>query len=339
MNPTSESIVTKKIVFPKAYDVEIQSIELKTALADNQVLVRNQYSLISPGTELAFYTDSHAARDTWAKLPISPGYASVGEVVAVGQAVNAVSPGDHVLAHCSHASYALLGYTPDRIIRIPGGLSPKKALFARMAGISMSSLIHSRIQPGMHVAIIGMGLVGNLACQLYSIQGAHPLGIDVIAQRLDIAQQCRIDRTILSGESVNLTDRVKALTGGFEPDIVVEATGNPQLINVALALVRCHGQVILLGSPRGRAEIDVYTLIHAKGVSLVGAHTNIKGMDGLPSNLETTKYVFDLIDKGTLHVEPLLSHVVPYARAKDAYDMLLNGKENAMGVILDWESS
>jgi 2-desacetyl-2-hydroxyethyl bacteriochlorophyllide A dehydrogenase len=338
MSKIPDSVIAKKIVFPKAYEVGYETRELKTAMEDNQLLIRTQYSLISPGTELAFYTDTHIARDSWAKLPISPGYNSVGEVVAVGKAVTAVSPGDQVLTFRPHADYDVTMYNPERLIKLPKGLSPKKALFARMADISMSSLIHSRIQAGTHVVVIGMGIVGNLAAQLYAIQGARSIGVDVVEQRLQIANQTGISHTVQSGDNVDLVENVKEITGGHEPDIVVEATGNPALINVALGLVRRRGQVILLGSPRGTAEIDVYRHIHSRGVSLTGAHANIKGFDGLPSSLEIIRYMLELINKGVLSVEPLITHVLRPNQAKEAYDMLLNKKESALGVILDWQS-
>lgn len=58
---------------------------------------------------------------------------------------------------------------------------------------------------------------------------------------------------------------IAAATGGHGVDIAIEATGNPAVINHALQAARKLGRVVLLGSPRGRVEIDPYTDIHRKG--------------------------------------------------------------------------
>jgi threonine dehydrogenase-like Zn-dependent dehydrogenase len=184
-----------------------------------------------------------------------------------------------------------------------------------------------------------MGLIGNLAAQLYALQGAHPIGIDVDTERLSIANATNIANTVLSGETVDLGVAIKAWTGGAAPDIVVEATGNPQLVNTALDVVRTHGQVILLGSPRGKAEIDIYRHIHKKAVHLIGAHDNVKGIDGLPTSAELLRYTLRLIASGSLIVEPLITHVLPADQALQGYELLLNKKEGALGVILDWTNT
>src|SRR5690606_11754828 len=117
---------------------------------------------------------------------------------------------------------------------LPDHVDPKHALFARLAEISSSAIIHSRLSEGDTVAVIGMGLIGNLAAQLYALRGAHVIGIDLDAGRLSIANSTHIDFTIPSGPGVDLSAAIKEITRGVEPDIVVEATGSPSLVNAAL---------------------------------------------------------------------------------------------------------
>jgi NADPH:quinone reductase-like Zn-dependent oxidoreductase len=80
----------KKLVFPGPYQIEFQQQSLPV-ISTNQVLVATDYSLISPGTELALYTGTHTGlsnpNNSWAKYPFSPGYAIVGRVIAVGSEI------------------------------------------------------------------------------------------------------------------------------------------------------------------------------------------------------------------------------------------------------------
>jgi 2-desacetyl-2-hydroxyethyl bacteriochlorophyllide A dehydrogenase len=334
----------RRLVFPEACQCKIEVSEwMPSSVPNDSVLIRNDYSLISPGTELALYTGTHIDIDNplnkWAKLPFYPGYASVGEVIAVGRSIHQLQIGDKVLAIGHHADYDLIPYSEEFILPMPEQLDPRIALFARLAEISSSAILQTaRFTPGDVVVVIGMGLIGNLAAQLFALQGARVIGIDLIEQRLSVAKASNITNTVCPEQDADLNEQVKEATGGRIPDIVVEATGTPSLVNVSLDLVRRHGQVILLGSPRGTAEIDIYRQIHSKAVSLIGAHANVKGIDGLPSSAEMWRYALSLIAKGQLAVEPLITHELPADEAPSAYDMLLSRKEEALGVILNWQN-
>jgi 2-desacetyl-2-hydroxyethyl bacteriochlorophyllide A dehydrogenase len=345
MNGTDAKLKGRRLVFPEAFQCTFEPSEwTPSAVPNDSVLIRNEYSLISPGTELALYTGTHIDIDNplnkWAKLPFYPGYASVGEVIAVGRSVHQIRAGDKVLALGHHADYDVIPYSEEFMLPLPKQLDPRHALFARLAEISSSAILQcARFTPGHVVVVMGMGLIGNLAAQLFALQGARVIGIDLIEERLNAANASNISDTICPAQDADLKEQVKEATGGRLPDIVVEATGTPSLVNVSLDLVRRHGQVILLGSPRGTAEIDIYRHIHSKGVSLIGAHANVKAIDGVPSSFEMWRYALNLIANRQISVEPLITHELPADEAASAYDMLLSRKEEALGVILNWRST
>ncbi|SDW17076.1 zinc-binding alcohol dehydrogenase [Paenibacillus sp. CF384] len=327
-----------KLVFPRPYALEYEEEELDLAAVDeDQVVVKTTYSLISPGTELALYTGTHIdidnPRNRFAKFPFYPGYAAVGEVVVAGSR-SGFEVGDHVFTAGHHASYGVFGATDEEIVKLSDGVDLKLALFARIAEISMTSVLQSRIREGDYVAVLGMGLVGNLAAQLYAGHGAIPIGVDVVAERLELARRTNVQHVVQSGP--DLREAIHQFTGGKDPDIVVEATGVPALVNSALELCRVHGQVILLGSTRGLVTMNVYDHIHRKGVSLIGAHASIKDIDGLPSSGALYREMLQLIETGDLIVEPFITHQLPSSQAKQGYELLLNSKDQALGVLLDW---
>ncbi|RAP75984.1 zinc-dependent alcohol dehydrogenase [Paenibacillus montanisoli] len=331
-----------KLVFPGPYTVRYEDCELNPEIVERDVLVETHYSLISPGTELALYTGTHVdlpnPNNRFAKFPFYPGYAAVGEVVAAG-AGSGFRPGDRVFTGGHHASHEVFQASEDAILPLSDGLAPELALFGRIAEISMTSVLLSKVRKGDYVAVLGMGLVGNVAAQLFEQKGAIPIGIDVVPERLELAKRTGLAQVVLSGgEGAELKGAVHEITGGKDPDIVVEASGVPELVITALELCRQLGQAILLGSTRGLVTLNVYDLIHRKGISLTGAHASLKGIEGLPTSGMLYKEALHMIETGALSVEPFITHRLPSTEAKQAYELLLHNKDRACGVILDWRA-
>jgi len=329
--------------FPEAFKVDAEPAAWPLAsLPDDHVLIRTAVSLISPGTELALFTGTHVElpnpANRWAKLPFFPGYASVGEVIAAGRSVCGITAGMRVLATGHHATYDCIPYAEHHVVPLPNEAIAKHVLFAKLAEIATASTVQARIAPGHLVVVFGLGLIGNLAAQLFALQGARVIGVDVVERRVAAARDVGIERTVHSTGMTEeeLAAHIEALAGGEAPHVVVEATGNPALVTPALQLVRPLGQVILLGSPRASAEIDLYRHIHSRGVSLIGAHNRIKGLEGVPAEAHTLRYVLDLIVRRQLAVEPLITHMLSWTEAARAYELLLHDKDKAIGVLLDW---
>jgi threonine dehydrogenase-like Zn-dependent dehydrogenase len=167
--------------------------------------------------------------------------------------------------------------------------------------------------------------------------GANVIGVDLVEKRVEIAREAGIDHVLLAGEGVDLKEKVKEITGGREADIVVEATGSPRQVIPALDLVRKLGQVIALGSTRGTVDFNVYEYIQRKGVRFIGAYEGLAALDGFPSRETLTRHVFKLISRGALKIDPLITHKLPADEAARAYDLLLNHKDQALGVLFNWE--
>jgi 2-desacetyl-2-hydroxyethyl bacteriochlorophyllide A dehydrogenase len=323
----ADQVHNERVVFHRAFELDYVSEDMRIQLGEHEVLVRTQYSLISPGTELALYTGTHVGLpdpgNTFAKYPFYPGYSIVGEVVATGAEVRGIAPGDKVYTIGKHAAYNVVPFNSDSLplFKLPDDFIGERAVFARLAGICMTSIVQSSIRVGDTAVVMGLGLIGNLAAQLFSLLGANVIGVDVIGRRLDIAK---------------LTEHVLQITGGAKADIVVEATGSSKLVVPALDLVRHLGQVIALGSTRGNVDLNVYEYIHRRGVKFIGAHEGLQTIDGFASRKALTHYILKLIGLGALQVDPLLTHKLPYTEAKHGYDMLLNQQDQALGVLLDW---
>src|SRR6185503_14112822 len=113
---------------------------------------------------------------------------------------------------------------------------------------------------GDRVAVVGAGLIGQLALQLARLAGGRPtLSVDPIAVRRDLAISCGATVAV-DPTAPDADDQLAKRTGGSDFDVVFEATGSPLAFNPALKLVRFQGRMILLGSTRGLVEhFDPYS--------------------------------------------------------------------------------
>lgn len=334
--------VGSRVLFRGPFELDVETVPVAAGPGEDEVLIRTEYSLISPGTELALYTGTHVGigdpANRWAKFPFYPGYSIAGRIEAVGERVRGFAPGDRVYTIGKHASYntAVWNSRQQPLIKLADTISGEVAVFARLAAICMTSVVQSEIRFGDTAVVLGLGLIGNLAAQLYSILGANVVGVDKVERRLAIASGTAIDRVVLSRDETPLSEQIRECTGGAEPDIVVEATGSPHLIVPALELVRRLGQAVALGSTRGNVDLNVYELIHRKGIRFIGAHEGLQNASGFPDRSTLTEYALKLIGRGALKIDPLISHHLPGREAKTGYELLLNQKDQALGVLLDW---
>lgn len=339
---TDHTVKSNLVVFPAAHECVFDQEDFEAkARNPGDVVLKTLYTVVSAGTEGALYRGT----ESWAKHPIKPGYGAVGEVIALGDQVTDFSLGDLVFTYGNHATYVR---AKRMVLKVPDGVDPKLAVMARMAQVSFTSLRVSEASLGDTVAVIGQGLVGNIAAQLFALAGCKVIGIDVMASRLDLAERCGVEYTINAREE-DVVERVKEITNGEFCAAVVEASGIPDQSLTAALLAGKKGEVILLGSPRGEFRenpSDLLNQIHLweQGcVTFKGAHewrlpdkVSPKGhhKHSIEGNLLT---YFDLVRCGKLNIEPLISHVAKPQECADIYAQLHNRNEEFMGVLFDWK--
>jgi 2-desacetyl-2-hydroxyethyl bacteriochlorophyllide A dehydrogenase len=337
-------IKRKVLCFPEKEKAILVEEELSEELKEGEILVKNLKTLISPGTELALYTGTHVGfrdpNNLWAKYPHYPGYISVGEVIKVGERVTTVNEGDIILSDLNHCSYGKLQSSNPLIIRLPSDSDLDTMLFSRMAAISFTAVISAEYTLGDNVAVLGLGLVGNLCSQLFKLSGTNVYGVEIKPSCIEKARDVGIDHVVLGGETREVKERLLKETKGLGFDIVVEATGVSELVNQALELVKEGGQVILLGSTRGDVNVDVYTYIHRKGITVKGAHANILNFPKIAGRIGGTRgaiiKMIDLINTGKLNVKPIITHRISPELAIEAYQWLMDKKSDALGIIINW---
>ena len=166
------------------------------------------------------------------------------------------------------------------------------------------------------------------------------IAVDLADQRLAVASAGGATHTI-NPRDHDLQAAIKDATDGHGLDVAIEATGAPSVINDALAAAADLGRVILLGSPRGKAEIDVYGHIHRKGVALIGAHGRTSDVAANPyhrwSTHEHHRLAVELMRQGRLRTDHLVTDRIPAADAGHVWDMLSEFPDQHLGVIIKWD--
>jgi len=322
-----------RVVWSERGVAEVEEWEVPTP-GEGQVLVKTNFTLISPGTERAWFL---GLPNTPQKFPQYPGYSAVGVVLEIGGKVQRFKKGDRVVWAGRHAAHAVVA--EEALLPVPSELPDEEAVFARLIAIALQGVRKAQIDLGESVVVLGAGLIGLLALQLAKLSGGFPtIAVDLTETRLEFARKVGSDFALLAGE--NLVERVGELTEGGAR-IVIEATGNPEAIPLAFKLACRMGRVVLLGSTRGETgSVNFYEDVHRKGLVIVGAHDSVRpkfdSFRGFWTERDDQILALKLLAARRLQIEPLITHKFSGTEAPSAYKLLSSNDMSAIGILLDW---
>ena len=194
------------------------------------------------------------------KYPWRSGYANVGVVSEVGSGVTRAAPGDRVF-YLWTTRLNDFAIPQDRLVApVRETVDPAVVAASRMAGVAMTAIVVGEIGTNPWVVVFGLGLVGNLASQMFQIHGCRVIGVDPVAERQKLAQRCGIGHTV-GGDANETQAQIQEITGGELGDITVDAVGHSSVVMQALRATANHGQLIILGSPRVSVQGDLTDLL------------------------------------------------------------------------------
>ncbi len=271
----------RQVVITEPYRSAVREVELP-APAANQILVATEVSAVSAGTELAVWTGTHQwlkdpTLPDW-KFPFRPGYSAAGTIVAVGSAVSGWKVGERVSYPGNHASAELLtiGHERGRLWRMPDKLDMEKASVACIARYGLGASIRAGITLGRSAAVLGLGIIGQFALRCLIAAGAQPVvGIDAVPMRRQAALAAGADH-VLDPSAGDVREQLAHCLDQRGAEIVADATGVPDAVPLAMSLACDGGQVVIVGSPRGRAkDVNFYDDLHRRYLEVTGAHGNM----------------------------------------------------------------
>jgi predicted dehydrogenase/threonine dehydrogenase-like Zn-dependent dehydrogenase len=349
------------------------------------VLVRVAASVVSAGTERAsseFASKSllqkakarpDLVRDVFTKLqrdgvastwnavhsrldqPLALGYSSAGTVVAVGEGITDVLVGERVACagagYASHAEFACIPRLLLAKVTSPD-VSLDEAAFATLGAVALHGVRTAEAKLGDTVAVIGLGLLGQLTLQILRAAGCRVIGLDLNPGRAALALRLGADAACDTAETFrNLCQHA---TGGRGADAVLIAaeTASSEPVNLAGAVARERAIVCAVGTVGMdiqrrvffEKELD-FRISRSYGPGRYDSAFEQKGHDypiGYVRWTETRNMeaFLDLLAGAKIDVRPIISHRIPVENAAAAYD-LINTKtsEAALGVLITYPQS
>lgn len=213
---------------------------------------------------------------------------------------------------------------PARLIhRLPEAVSFDAGAMVEPAAVAMHAARISGIEPGDLVAVVGAGLIGNLAMQAARTLGAGAVAIaDIVPERLELARRLGADVVIDTSRGDPATVLEEATTRRTA-DVVLEAVGIQATIDMATALTRPGGSLTLIGNVRPRIEQDLQ--------GIVSGELTVRG-----SSASAGEYpeCIERIAVGRLRVAELISRTLPLDDGQAAFEALHRGEPGLMRIVL-----
>ena len=279
------------------------------------------------------------------------GYSAAGEVMAVGDGIHDLSAGDLVAAagagQANHADY--VNVPRNLVCRVPSGCALKQAASATVGAIALQGVRRAAPQLGERVAVVGLGLIGQITVQLLKAAGCRVIGLDTDPERVTRALALGLDAGATDADGCNAL--VRDLTAGFGADrtLITAATKSNTVINLAMELTRAKGTVVIVGdvglgvdrSVFYRKEIDLL-MSTSYGPGRYDSSYEAEGRDYPFSYVRWTlnrnmQAYLELIANGRMNFDALIDRVVPIDAAPATYVELAKAEDALpLGVLIHY---
>ncbi len=280
------------------------------------------------------------------------GYSLCGRVTETLGDCRGLRPGDLVAcAGGGYANHADVAVVPASLaVRVPPGVDPADAAFTTLGAIALQGVRLAGPTQGESALVIGLGVIGQLACQLLKAGGCRVMGADIDPAAVALALSAgSADETADSGED-SFLPAVEAFTRGRGVDLVLICAGTPSNGPVELAGASCRrkGRVVVVGAvgmdiPREdyyRKELS-FAVSCSYGPGRYDPSYEEGGTDyPLPyvrwtegRNMEA---VLDAMASGAVRPSALVTHRFDFSGAPSAYSMIADGAEPFCGILLGY---
>ena len=315
--------------------IELRERELD--LKEDEVLVKTHLAGIC-GSDKNLYrgvTKKAGGLDTEMRKPfLYPfffGHEGGGEVVEVGEKVTQLKVGQKVIAFAwidTFSDYFVA--KPEDLEVVPAGLDMNLACLGEPISCAMFSGMNSNVQFGDTVAIIGMGFAGQIIAQVCKGKGAHKvIGVDLAEEKLSLARELGADLTVNSSETDPL-EYIMEQTGGKGADVVVEAAGSAESVNLSTSAVRHNGTLVFYSWITNDITINI-SRWHNNSLKILNTglvHHSIQ------ERMLWTPMALRPVIQGQVSIEPLITHRFPLEQIDEAF-ALTSASEKAVKVAIE----
>lgn len=351
-------------------------------LSEGMVLVKNHYSLISAGTEGSTVKAARQSligkaksrpqqvaqvmqvlktqgiiqtyRTVMKKLEAySPlGYSCAGEVIEVADDVKDFKVGDFVACGGLTANHAEIVSVPVNLcVKLREDTDLALACYNTLGSIALQGVRQADLRLGETCAVIGLGLIGQIVCNLLKASGVRVVGIDVSPAPVAQAAEHCADLALVRN-TAGIEDKISDFTGGIGVDAVIIAAATPSLdpVNFAGAIVRKKGTVVVLGAvPTGFDREPYYykkelqlKMSCSYGPGRYDLNYEEKGIDYPAAYVRWTEKrnmeaFQELLASKRMDLSYLTTHTFALEDAPKAYDMVANKTEPYLGIVLKYD--
>jgi predicted dehydrogenase/threonine dehydrogenase-like Zn-dependent dehydrogenase len=363
--------------------ITIKDVPAPTEPKRAGVLVRVHASLISAGTEkmkvdLARASLIEKARQrpedvkkvlaeikqqgfwsTWQRVsrkldtPGPLGYSCAGEVIAVSEDVEDLKPGDRVACGGQGASHGeIVSVLRNLCVKLPDNVPFEEGCFTTLGAIAMQGLRQANVTFGETVVVIGLGLVGQLACAISKAAGCVTIGVDLDDHHVEIARKHTAQHAF-NRNANGVVDTIKSLTHGFGADAVIicAATSSNDPITFSADIARDRARIIMVGVSEMNLPRDTYfvkelefRLSRSYGPGRYDPSYEERGIDYPIGYVRWTERrnmqeFVRLLEERKIDPKVITTHTFPIDRAEEAYSIIAGErKERYLGMVLTYPS-
>ena len=318
--------------------VEFANVEVPEP-TEEDVVVRLEHSWISNGTESSFIRGERIAGDTPRSkgdpmpFPHVSGYQKTGVVEWAGSAASGFRPGDRVFVSVSKINgmfYSYAGHVSpsvahhSQVWRLPQNVSSLEASGLILTQVGYNIGIRPPILSGESVVVIGDGMVGHWAAQTMQSRGAKVILIGKHDYRLALFARKKGDQIFnISNLETPILDFLHLQN---QIVVIADTAGALATVEALYPMMKREGQIISAGFYGNDGKIDIQKMRDRELTLQAPSGWTRQRVDS----------TLDLLSRGLLKTSHLITHRFPIKKAHEAFDLVLNRKSPALGIVLDW---
>jgi 2-desacetyl-2-hydroxyethyl bacteriochlorophyllide A dehydrogenase len=291
-------------------------------LGPTQVLFETRYSGLTNGTERHAFLIEHGYGG--GAFPSRHGYQHVGEVVAVGEAVQTLAIGDWLYCgdYVGHRGWHVVD-EHGLVVKLPDTIDRKYCALFGVAGVALRSVRRMAVSAGDNVWVVGQGPIGHFTAQAARAVGARVTVTDMIDKRLEAARACGAHVALNAGDE----NTMEALKQGAPYNYIYDGCSLESLLyDIFQNGLLAHGGTVGMMAVRDAVRYP-WGLLH-------GIEARIEtSCHFTPDDLRVLLFLYE---REQIRIEPMVSHLVSIDEAPGVYDKLANHGEELLGVIFDW---
>ena len=212
---------------------------------------------------------------------------------------------------------------PQHILhRIPENVTFEQAALVEPVAVALHAVNLSGIKLNDTAVVFGAGMIGLFIIQLLKQAGCTVIAVDILDEKLEMAKKAGAN-VILNSQSDDIPGEIRKHTHNRGADIAFEAVGISATINSAISSLRKGGTLVLVGNLSPSIDFPLQ--------KVVTGEITVKGSCAINGEYPA---VLELISKGMIDVDSLISNVVPLSEGANYFDKLYNKEPGLLKVIL-----